>query len=53
MTTKTPKKTTANAEKFIKVKAADHTQIKVQAARKGKTMGEYVADLSRKDAEGR
>lgn len=38
-------------KKFIKVAPEDHFQIKVQAARKGKTMGDYIAELSRKDAE--
>jgi hypothetical protein len=55
MATKTRKTTavTKPQRKFIKVDDADHTQIKIQAATKGKTMGEYVAELSRKDAQGK
>lgn len=39
----------AKKEKIIKVKPADHTVIKVKAAQKGQSMGEYVAQLARND----
>lgn len=45
----TVKAATPKTEKIIKVKPADHTVIKVKAAERGKSMGDYVAQLARND----
>lgn len=49
MTEKPKAKSAEKTEKIIKVKTADHTVIKVKAAQRSKSMGDYVAGLARND----
>lgn len=45
----TKAKEAEKTEKIIKVKPAGHTLIKVKAAGKGMSMGDYVVDLAKND----